>query len=66
MSAAEDEGAGTSGKRTQAALTAGFRLTAAMPRTGVGRRLIAKNRTVSERREERFRACASPMGVAAR
>jgi hypothetical protein len=42
MSAAEDEGAGTSGKRTHAALTAGLCQTAAVLCTRVGPRLIAR------------------------
>jgi hypothetical protein len=44
-SAAEGEAAETVGKRTYAALTAALRLTAAVPGTGAGRRLIATERT---------------------
>jgi hypothetical protein len=47
MSTAEAEAAETVGKRTCAALTAGLGPTAAVPRTGAGRRIIARMRHFS-------------------
>ena len=43
MPASEGEAAETPGKRTYAVLTAGLRLTAAVPGTGAGRRPIARS-----------------------
>jgi hypothetical protein len=60
MSAAEGEAAETAGKRTDAALTAGLRLTAVVLRTGAGQPLIPMTRLRNADGEvSRFRSAYS-------